>query len=172
MPLTSSDKGTYAVYLQLSSTEIITIGKRGQFKFPRGAYLYVGSALGSGGLSRRIERHLHGSENSYWHIDYLRKHAEVLGFFYLTNGQNYECQWGQAAAEIHGAYIPVPGFGSSDCRQCRAHLIAFSFSDLSGYQSKDHENIFEVIRDKFANITTQPRDEIKYTLYCHCIVNA
>jgi Uri superfamily endonuclease len=165
MPLTASDKGTYAVYLQLSSTKIITIGKRGQFKFPSGAYLYVGSALGSGGLRRRIERHLHGSETSHWHIDYLRNHAEVLGFFYLVNHQNYECQWGQAAAELPGAYIPVPGFGSSDCRQCRAHLIAFSLVNVSGYQNMDHENLFEFIRESFTRTTTHPSEEIKYLLY-------
>lgn len=158
MPLISSGKGTYALYLQLSNAKIITIGKLGQFNFPSGAYLYVGSALGSGGLSRRIERHLHGSEICHWHIDYLRKYTEVLGFFYLVNDRNYECQWGQAIVELPGAYIPVPGFGSSDCRQCCAHLIAFSFSDVPSYQS------FETIRDKFAKITTRPREEIKCSL--------
>jgi len=161
MPLTSSHKGTYALYLQLSCTKIITIGKRGQFKFPKGYYLYTGSALGNGGLLRRLDRHLYGSEICFWHIDYLRKHAEVLGFFYLINDHNFECQWGQAAAELPGAYIPVRGFGSSDCRQCRAHLIAFPFFDSSSDQSMGCENLFEIIRYTFAKSTTRPREEIK-----------
>ena len=50
-------KGTYALVLQLERQEEIAIGKLGTFTFPAGYYLYVGSALGPGGLEARLARH-------------------------------------------------------------------------------------------------------------------
>jgi Uri superfamily endonuclease len=156
-----SDKGTYALYLRLTGSKTITIGKLGRFNFPRGAYIYIGSALGFGGLRSRLERHLYGSTRNHWHIDYLRKDAEVQGFLYLINNRNYECQWVQALIELSGAYIPAPGFGSSDCHKCRAHLIAFPYSDISRELTLKHEIQLATIKDTFTEITTLPPQEIK-----------
>ena len=156
-----SNKGTYGLYLCLTRSKTIIIGKLGQFDFPRGAYIYIGSARGSGGLRSRLERHLHGSTRNHWHIDYLRKDAEVQGFLYLINNRNYECLWVQALIELSGAYIPAPGFGSSDCHKCRAHLIAFSFPDISRDSTLKHEIQLDSIKDTLTKKTKLPPQEIK-----------
>jgi len=56
-----SEKGTYAIYIHLPRSKTITIGKLGRFNFPIGAYVYIGSAFGSGGLRSRLKRHIYGS---------------------------------------------------------------------------------------------------------------
>jgi Uri superfamily endonuclease len=91
-----------------------------------GPYLYVGSARGAGGLRARVGRHLLGGGARHWHIDYLRADAEVLGAFYTVTDRMLECEWSQTLAQLPRAFIPVPHFGSSDCKSgCTAHLIAF-----------------------------------------------
>jgi Uri superfamily endonuclease len=62
--MTDAEPGTYALLLKLDKQERITIGKLGTFDFPAGYYLYVGSALGPGGLRARLARHRRGSESS------------------------------------------------------------------------------------------------------------
>lgn len=160
-----SDKGTYALFLQLSRSKTIPIGKLGRFNFPRGVYIYVGSALGSGGLRSRLIRHLHGSASDHWHIDYLRKNAEARGFLYLINHRNFECKWVQALTELSSAYIPVPGFGSGDCQCCRAHLIAFSDSDVSKFLTSTHGNQLDTIRDALTKTTKLRPEEIRYSQF-------
>ena len=119
--------GCYVLILRLSSMRSITVGRLGKVLFLQGTYLYVGSAFGSGGLRSRVGRHLRGDSRWYWHIDYLRSAAEVHGCFYTVTDRPLECEWGQALAALPNAAIPVPHFGSSDCRSgCRSHLIAFS----------------------------------------------
>lgn len=122
-----ADNGCYVLILQLSRARPITVGRSGKVLFPRGIYLYVGSAFGSGGLRSRVGRHLRGDGRWHWHIDYLRSAADVHGCFYTVTDRPLECEWSQALAALSNATIPVPHFGSSDCRSgCRSHLIAFS----------------------------------------------
>jgi Uri superfamily endonuclease len=156
-----SDKGTYALHLQLSKSKLITIGKLGCFKFPNGEYLYVGSALGPGGLRSRLRRHLLGEKNFHWHIDYLRKDAIMRGCIYLISNQSYECQLSQTIMEIPGAYIPAPGFGSSDCHNCRAHLTVFTNSKVSGNLASNPEIQLNTIIEKFIRKTSIPNSTIK-----------
>jgi Uri superfamily endonuclease len=124
--------GTYALILHLSHPAVLRIGRLGEFAFPHGFYIYLGGALGPGGLQARLGRHLSGSSRVHWHIDYLRSAAEVTGFCYLANPTHLECPWSQALSLSPGANIPVPGFGASDCRsrpkRCPAHLVAFGHS--------------------------------------------
>lgn len=101
----------------------ITIGRLGIFTFPAGYYLYLGSA--HSGLWPRLQRHLRREKKLRWHIDYLRRQAQVIEVWYLVSAEPVECLWAQAAATMLGAWIPVPGFGSSDCR-CRSHLIHYA----------------------------------------------
>ena len=64
--------GSYALICQLEKAEAICIGRLGIFSFEPGHYIYVGSALGPGGLAGRLERHLDKDRQvSHWHIDYL-----------------------------------------------------------------------------------------------------
>lgn len=123
------EPGIYSLILNLSTPRIIQIGKLGQFTFPAGDYVYVGSAMGSGGLQARLSRHLRGDGRPHWHIDWLRAVTGDIGYCYLMTESPLECQWGQALAGDPGASIPVPRFGASDCRSngmhCNAHLIFF-----------------------------------------------
>jgi Uri superfamily endonuclease len=137
MEMTDTEPGTYALLLKLDKQERITIGKLGTFDFPAGYYLYVGSALGPGGLRARLARHQHGSESSlqsssgqtdkklHWHIDYLLQRAQLIEVWNIASKERLECKWGEAARRLSGAQVPVRGFGSSDCR-CPTHLIHFS----------------------------------------------
>jgi Uri superfamily endonuclease len=120
--MSEPSKGTYALVLHLECTEEITVGKLGTFTFPAGYYLYVGSALGPGGLEARLARHRRRDKKLRWHIDYLLEHAQLVEVWSAASTQKMECLWAQAAQELPGGEIPVSGFGSSDCR-CPSHLI-------------------------------------------------
>jgi Uri superfamily endonuclease len=123
--------------LKLDKQERVTVGKLGAFDFPAGYYLYVGSALGPGGLRARLARHQRDSESSshsspsqtgkklHWHIDYLLQRAQLIEVWSATSEERLECKWAEVARGLSGAQVPVRGFGSSDCR-CPAHLIHFS----------------------------------------------
>ena len=59
----------------------------------------------------------------HWHIDYLliNRHTELAGEAVLEN--EIECTISKRIALMSGVTVPVPGFGSSDCRaKCAAHL--------------------------------------------------
>ncbi len=116
--------GTYTLILELPNTTAITVGRLGRFQFPRGWYVYVGSARGPGGLAARISRHLRSPKPLHWHVDYLRADAQPIEIWYATGSQKRECAWACALAGLGGASIPVPRFGASDCR-CTTHLIHF-----------------------------------------------
>ena len=109
------EPGIYSLILNLSTPRIIQIGKLGQFTFPPGEYVYIGSAMGPGGLQARLSRHLRGDGRPHWHIDWLRVVTDVLGYCFLMTESLLECRWGQALAGDPGASIPVPRFGASDC---------------------------------------------------------
>ncbi len=51
-----SEKGVYCLIFENRACKF-EIGKKGEFSFPAGFHLYVGSALGSGGL-KRVKRHI------------------------------------------------------------------------------------------------------------------
>lgn len=122
-----AEGGCYVLHLHLSRSRTLRIGQLGRFTFASGEYIYVGSAFGLGGLRSRVGRHLHSDGRWHWHIDYLRSAADVHGCFYTVTDRPLECEWSQALAALPNATIPMPRFGSSDCRSgCRSHLIAFS----------------------------------------------
>jgi Uri superfamily endonuclease len=135
--MTDAEPGTYALLLKLDKQERITVGRLGTFDFPAGYCLYVGSALGPGGLQARLARHRRDNESSsqsstrqtgkklHWHIDYLLQRAQLVEVWSVVSEERLECKWGEAARRLSGAQVPVRGFGSSDCR-CSAHLILFS----------------------------------------------
>ncbi len=135
--MAEAEPGTYALLLKLDKQERITVGKLGTFDFPAGYYLYVGSALGPGGLRARLARHRRGSGGSsqpssrqmgqklHWHIDYLLQRTQLIEVWSVASEERLECKWGEAASRLPGAQVLVRGFGSSDCR-CPAHLIYFS----------------------------------------------
>jgi Uri superfamily endonuclease len=117
--------GSYALICQLEKAEVIRIGRLGIFSFEPGHYIYVGSALGPGGLAGRLERYLDKDRLvSHWHIDYLSDIAMVKQVWYYQNDRRYEHEWAAHLSRKENVQIPVPRFGASDCH-CPAHLFYF-----------------------------------------------
>ena len=128
-------KGTYIVLLYLPRLERVDPGRLGSFDFPPGYYCYAGSAQGPGGLEARLRRHVISPATRHWHIDYLRPLCDVVDVRAWEEPERLECSWASRLSTMPGASIPVPGFGSSDCR-CRSHLIHFQERpDLSAFGS-------------------------------------
>lgn len=123
--MTSSIMGTYVLALWLGSPRTVVTGRLGEFEFPAGWFLYVGSALGPGGLRARVTRHwrhLKAGKRAHWHIDYLREHAVWGGAWACESGPGLECRWAAALRLLPGSGVVAPGFGASDCL-CPTHLI-------------------------------------------------
>ncbi len=128
-------KGTYCLCINVEDDIKIRVGALGEIIFPRGPYIYVGSALNS--LLPRLDRHLKHSRGehdvTHWHIDYfLREPLVSMDSIYMNdNGEKLECIMAAKVAE-HGE--PIPRFGCSDCR-CISHLYkvgSFGFLEKMG----------------------------------------
>jgi len=89
---------------------------------PPGAYVYAGSARGPGGLRARIARHLRRDKAIRWHVDHLSAAAREIIAFAVPGAR--ECALCRALAATPRFHVPIPGFGSSDCRICPSHLLA------------------------------------------------
>ena len=89
-----------------------------------GFYVYVGSALGPGGICARVNHHLRNSPRPHWHIDYLRPHANVEEVWLCHGRKRREHSWARLLSSMPGVSVPMLGFGSSDCA-CEAHLFFF-----------------------------------------------
>lgn len=115
----SGRRGIYVVLLCYHGP--LTVGVLGQVHF-EGLYLYVGSALGSAGLSR-LTRHWQlycgQRRKRHWHIDYLLAVGAWRGAYWQEAGPGAECDLARALGRCLAV---VPGFGSSDCR-CPGHLF-------------------------------------------------
>lgn len=114
--------GTYALILYLTRPQTIRVGKLGTFKFPRGYYIYLGSALN--GLAARLARHLRSHKRRFWHIDYVLEHAHIKQVWTHQGTERLECMWARAALALPRARIIAPRLGASDC-DCPTHLIYF-----------------------------------------------
>jgi Uri superfamily endonuclease len=120
----TAESGTYALILFCSRAERVRIGKLGPLKLRRGFYVYVGSALGPGGVRARVAHHQKVSPRPHWHVDYLRFHTRLDGIWYSHDQVRREHQWARLIHTLRGASVPAAGFGSSDCR-CETHLFFF-----------------------------------------------
>jgi len=116
------ESGAYLLLLRLPRPVAI----RGRPSWPESLtmswYLYAGNAHGPGGLRGRLSRHFRAPKTAHWHIDRLTAEAELHAIAYP--GRN-ECDLVAALETLSGITIPAPGFGSSDCRTCRSHLLAW-----------------------------------------------
>jgi len=116
-----TEPGAYLLIMEMSDPVPLEIRALGTAALPAGRYAYAGSAWGPGGIRARIIRHLKVDKKRHWHIDHLTAVAppiEVIAF----PGRN-ECDILAEILARPGASIPVSGFGSSDCRDCPAHLV-------------------------------------------------
>ena len=115
------DKGIYCLVFNNPSCTV-RVGALGEIAFLPGWHIYVGSALGSGGLAR-LERHIALSRNKdrrpKWHVDYLSA-SQCFSLRYTLHALTEERLECRLATALGGENIP--GFGCSDC-DCRSHLF-------------------------------------------------
>jgi Uri superfamily endonuclease len=123
--------GAYQLVLRLAGAQRITIGAMGERLLPGGYYVYVGSAMGSGGLAARLGHHLARSRRPHWHIDHFLLHPRctVVAAIARPSEEREECRICQATAALPGASFPLPRFGNGDARTtgcpCPSHLLHF-----------------------------------------------
>jgi Uri superfamily endonuclease len=117
------NKGIYCLVFSTPGA-MIRVGALGDLIFQSGWYVYVGSALGPGGLSR-ASRHIRFSRSPgtpRWHIDYLLASPAftLRSVICACTAERAECL---LAGALHGRKIP--GFGCSDC-SCASHLFYYA----------------------------------------------
>lgn len=116
-----SEKGIYCLIFENQECKL-TVGKKGDFSFRKGFHIYVGSALGPGGM-KRVLRHISFSRNldkkPRWHVDYLHLNPafNLVSAVCAPTHERLECG---LADRLVGA--SVSGFGCTDCK-CRSHLF-------------------------------------------------
>ncbi|MBN2109564.1 MAG: DUF123 domain-containing protein [Methanosarcinaceae archaeon] len=115
-------KGVYCLMIRNDACSV-NVGRFGNVDLRSGYHIYVGSALGPGGL-KRLSRHISLSIKKeaccpHWHIDHLLMHPafELVSVVYAFTSLRLECL---LARHIGGGH--VPGFGCSDC-SCGSHLF-------------------------------------------------
>ena len=135
-------KGTYALLMKLINNSKIRIGSLGLIHFPKGNYLYIGSALN--GIEGRVIRHLSDSKKIHWHIDYLLEKAEVFKVYFLESRKKTECS---IADKFFEKFDPVPRFGSSDCN-CTGHLFYGNRNELVDCALKSGMKELDIIWEK------------------------
>lgn len=116
-----ADPGSYGLLLRLKEPVTLEIARLGNPVLSAGLYLYCGSAKGPGGIRSRLGRHLRREKAVRWHIDHLSRVAEEIAG--LVVPQLNECDLQAKASACFKARVPIAGFGSSDCRKCRSHLL-------------------------------------------------
>lgn len=107
-------QGVYALVLRLREFFRGTVGRLGLVELGPGFYIYVGSALGLGGLAARVSRHLKRGKRLRWHIDYLTSdpRVEVEAVVYAYAEERLESTLASGLAAV--LEPAVKGFGSSD----------------------------------------------------------
>jgi Uri superfamily endonuclease len=115
------DKGIYCLVFKTPGCTI-RVGALGTLLFRAGWYIYVGSALGSGGL-HRVERHLSlarlHDKRPTWNVDYLLISPEFSLVYAVcaVSTDRLECL---LAGTLNRS--GMMGFGCSDC-SCSSHLF-------------------------------------------------
>ncbi len=114
------EAGAYVLLIRLEQRLSLDMPAfRGKSLVP-GLYAYCGSAYGPGGIRARVSRHLRAGKPMRWHVDRLTAAGRIEKVGLRIGGR--ECD---LAGELlaGGGLALLPGFGSSDCRTCPAHLL-------------------------------------------------
>ena len=146
------NQGVYTLIIENRKEQNLQIGKLGNFLFYKGFYVYIGSALGktATNLKNRLKRHLSSMKKIHWHIDFFLDNADVkvTKVFYATTAEAKECQLATAISQIENAKIPVPNFGSSDCKEgCGSHLFYFIL---------EKEVLLKSVKSAFSSVNLSP----------------
>jgi Uri superfamily endonuclease len=117
------NSGSYRLYIKVSRKTTVHVGALGKLIFPKGIYVYTGSAMKN--LRQRIERHKSKEKKIRWHIDYLldSPNAKIIKIDTIESVTKDECKLNMELINNGMAIIPAKGFGSSDCNVCPAHLV-------------------------------------------------
>lgn len=129
-------KGSYALLLKLDKDKKIHVGALGAKDFPRGHYVYIGSAMS--GIESRVGRHISKEKKIHWHIDHFLKEAKITGVYKMESKKKIECEIAKGFAK---RFDIVSHFGSSDC-DCPGHLF---FGGKTKLQNFIKETEFEVL---------------------------
>jgi Uri superfamily endonuclease len=116
--------GTYALVLRCRRRARLRIGRLGVLQTLPGFYVYVGSALGPGGVAARVRHHQRPAARPHWHIDYLRARADLVEVWHVHGTRCREHRWASIVSGLRDATVPLRGFGASDCN-CVSHLFRF-----------------------------------------------
>lgn len=150
----SAASGTYVLFIDVSKDITLDIGLLGEKRFVRGFYIYVGSALGPGGLAKRVERHLRSEKKLFWHIDYLLNSSltEITAVAWRVGLQKLECSISQKADKLFDLVIPIRHFGSSDCK-CIGHLKMIQTKDSREFYKAVLSILvpFDMVFEEFSN---------------------
>jgi Uri superfamily endonuclease len=107
---------TYQLVIEVAQPLALQVGRLGQFLFPRGRYVYTGSAKRN--LAARVARHLRKGKKLHWHVDYLLE-AGGVQVVDVRYSDDIECAVNAAS---RGRTVAM-GFGATDCREgCGSHL--------------------------------------------------
>lgn len=115
------NSGLYQLVIALRKARVIKVGRSGRFSFPKGYYVYTGSA--KRGLESRIARHLRRKKKVRWHVDYLLRYGRVVEVRRYS-GATAECKLNRRVEGLPDSVVVAPRFGSSDCK-CSTHLFYF-----------------------------------------------
>ena len=115
------DSGAYVLLIRLATQLDLDISAFSGKSLLPGLYAYCGSAYGPGGIRARVSRHLRNDKPMRWHVDRLTAAGRVEQVGIRIGGR--ECD---LVGEFltRGSLAELPGFGSSDCRTCPAHLLS------------------------------------------------
>lgn len=115
-----AEGGAYVLLVRLDRTVALDIKTFAGATLPAGRYAYCGNAYGPGGIRARVARHLKRDKALRWHVDHLTTAGRIEQVAVCPGGR--ECDLVQEILTGGGCAV-VPGFGSSDCRRCSAHLL-------------------------------------------------
>lgn len=138
-------KGTYNLIICQKENINIKVGTIGNdIKFPKGYYVYTGSAMNS--LTARIKRHLRKEKKLHWHIDYLLKNDNnyIKEVLFTISDKRVECELAQLISDKRKT---IDNFGSSDCK-CNSHLTYF----------KDYDTAIENVKNAYKTLNIEYHD--------------
>lgn len=129
--------GSYLVYINIPNEFLGTIGALGSIILPPGDYIYLGSARGPGGITKRVARHCRAEIKTFWHVEHLTKAEQIKGTGVCENIS--ECTLTSIFLTWPEFQVAIPRFGSTDCKQCKGHLLVFHPADRSNVSNKISE---------------------------------
>ncbi|GBE43345.1 hypothetical protein BMS3Bbin10_01421 [bacterium BMS3Bbin10] len=116
--------GAYALILNLEHGVRVDRPPSAAGTLPEGWYVYAGSARGPGGIRARLARHFRTEKRPHWHIDQLTC-APGVRLWGSPAPDIRECDLVAKMSRLESFRTALPGFGSSDCRTCKGHLLVW-----------------------------------------------